>query len=131
MTTADKLRAAKALIEHCDWRAFLTTTDETPTGTIKALDDYFRQYAALGSPCPGCGSKVFGSNFAESLLATFRWGLVHGEGACCKCGWPATLYHFIKDSESKEIGVLRNVGLVYHPDFVTRREPAEKEETRE
>lgn len=123
--TADKLREAKGPVEHCDWRAFLTASDETPAEVIEALDEHFRPYAALGSLCPGCGSKVFGGgDLIDVLMTTFRWGIVHGEGHCCNCGWPATLYHFIKGSDGKEIATLRNVGLVYHPDFVAQREEA-------
>ena len=108
--------------ERCDWRSFLAASDETSAETIKAFDHYFSRYAAINSPCPGCGRNVFGSgDLAEALTATFRWGIVHGEGHCCNCGWPATLYHFIKNEAGEEIATLRNIGLVYHPDVVSKR----------
>lgn len=50
------------------------------------IDVYLRNYVAPGEEnrCPFCGVGFFG------------WGLVHGEGNC-SCGWPATLYHRIRD----------------------------------
>lgn len=107
-------------VEHCDWREFLTVADDAPPEFLYALDTYFKPFAKVGSDCPGCGARVFGKDFID-LLATFEWGIVHGHGHCRACGWPAVAYHFINDAAGEEILALRNVGLVAHPDFVTKR----------
>lgn len=68
----------------------------------------------------------YGNKFAEPLPdgkclccgedRTFTWGLTHGEGHCYKCGWPARLYHFFKDSAGNSKRIVRL--LQYHPDQI-------------
>ena len=45
----------------------------------------------------------------------FEWGLVHGEGHCRFCRWPARVHHFIKDASGKDLISARNIVLQYHP----------------
>src|SRR5262245_59848892 len=46
--------------------------------------------------CPGCMNQLGGAMIESAVgLATFRWGLQHGEGNCGECGWPVTGYHFV------------------------------------
>lgn len=68
----------------------------------------------------------YGNKFAEPLpdgkclccgvRGAFTWGLTHGEGYCHYCGWPARLYHFIKDHTGNEQRIVRL--LQYHPDQI-------------
>lgn len=110
-------------IERCNWRDFIEAGDDTPADVLKALDEHFRHYAKSGTPCPGCGATLFvgADDFVGMLTATFRWGIVHGEGNCSNCGWPATVHHSIRDADGEELIFLRNYGLAAHPDFVEKR----------
>jgi hypothetical protein len=73
--------------------------------------EYLARYAepSAEGACLSCGEA-----------RTFTWGVTHGEGFCCKCHWPARLYHFIKDAEGKETRVVRL--LQYHPDQIILNE---------
>jgi hypothetical protein len=107
---------------HCDWRTFMSATDDTPAETLKKLDDYFPRFVQptikgdggkkIFEPqkCIGCGDELTG------FFGTLRWGIAHGEAECGKCGWPVRGHHFISDEIT-----MRNVFLQYHPDFVERR----------
>jgi hypothetical protein len=113
---------------RCDWREFLSVEIDGKTAAppkfITALDAYFGQFAVPGSNCPGCGGTLFGSDPISIFLeATFRWGLVHGHGACQECGWPAIVHHDVPSLDPDEEPVLRltNFGLAVHPDFVEQR----------
>ena len=106
-------------MEHCNWRDFITTSDDTPENVTDALDKHFQSFAAPGSKCPGCEADL-----THILFGTFRWGLIHGHGHCQSCSWPAVAHHFIYDEAGKELMSLRNFVLVAHPDFVTRRKGA-------
>lgn len=91
---------------------------------VTAVREYFSHFAApikegdgfvSSNPCLCCGNPQGG------MLGYFRWGIAHGHGACSECGWPATVYHFIKDKSGDEICVLRGVLLQAHPNDVERR----------
>lgn len=71
-------------------------------------------------PGPDCGEILAGRSTAMMMFATFTWGLVHGEGHCCKCGWPARGFHRIEVSELGEIEF--DTILPVHPDFVSTGE---------
>jgi hypothetical protein len=89
----DKLELLRASTPHC-------ATDELPT-------DYAANFAEplLEQKCLYCGESY-----------TFTWGLTHGEGHCTECGWPARLYHFIKDESGNETRVVKL--LQVHPDAI-------------
>jgi hypothetical protein len=131
---AEILKKPKA--DHLDWRTFIEAKPDTEADIIAALDRYFSPFAALPiktdengknvvdkQPCINCG-KLLNGGLTSFLLGEgggFEWGLVHGEGHCAACRWPARAYHFIKDAGGKDVMTLRNVILQYHPDFVERR----------
>ncbi len=73
------------------------------SGVPDMPEDYAKHFAAHSpdSKCLYCGG-----------WGTFTWGLAHGSGYCVTCGWPARLYHFIKD-EAKEKRIV--LLLQYHP----------------
>lgn len=93
---------------------------------IEDIDKYLAVFAKPiergGSPegfvlgkhaCLKCGSAL------DGMLGSFQWGLAHGEGTCSKCGWPARMYHWIKDREGKELFTSRiSLILQYHPDQI-------------
>jgi hypothetical protein len=127
-------RKAAKPVARLDWRTLITANPETPKATTDALDRYFEAFAQpamverdgkniLGNqPCLKCDEPL--ADGIMSLLrgkGGFEWGLVHGEGHCRECGWPARAYHFIKDAEGGDLVTLRNVILQYHPDFVSAR----------
>lgn len=45
----------------------------------------------------------------------YQWGLLHGSAYCNDCGWEYRVYHYIKDTEDKDI-VKLTMALQYHPD---------------
>ncbi len=96
-------------VARCDWRTIFAATDDAPEELTTALDEHFRHYCPAPD-CPKCEKALM-----------FTWGLVHGEGHCANCGWPATGHHFIKDKAGKELASLRFFPLAVHPDFVTSK----------
>jgi hypothetical protein len=95
--TEAKLLALKETVPHC-------------SGDTELPDKYAEPFASHSDDgaCLCCGECV-----------TFTWGLAHGEGHCYKCGWPARLYHFIKDETGKETRIVRL--LQYHPSVISLR----------
>ena len=66
--------------------------------------------------------KPEGDNRCPRDEGYFTWGLAHGHGHCTRCGWPAVLYHFPKDSDGKEH---RFEALLWcHPDDLEERKRA-------
>jgi hypothetical protein len=76
---------------------------------IEAYTKRFAKPSGKDRPCLGCGEFMGG----------FTWGLAHGHGYCTNCGWPATLYHFIKDRDGKDIATVRGILLQAHPDEIS------------
>lgn len=64
--------------------------------------------------CLNCGHRQSG------LLGAFAWGIVHGEGRCAPCGWPARAYHYYGERDRCFVAILQ-----YHPDHVSIREAAD------
>lgn len=132
--TPSELSSAAEQVEHLDWHTLIHAKSDTSPEIIKALDEYFAPFAQPpgetkdgkfhvkdGHPCLKCGEALTG--LASMLIGSggFRWGLAHGEGNCSKCGWPARMYHFIKDDKGEELMTVRGFLLQYHPDAVTMR----------
>ena len=99
-----------------------------PEATQEFLDDlaeYLRHFVEPkrddGEPCVGCGEPLAG-DLAQQLFGRggFTWGLAHGHGHCKRCGWPATMYHFIKDRHGEDLVTIRNILLQQHPDDIER-----------
>lgn len=109
--------------KRLDWRWLLKVSGDVSEETIEALDSYFELFAqpALdkqgepdeNTPCLNCGAPLGG------IFGVFRWGLVHGEGVCAECGWPARAIHQPKLPSGEIVCSLPFVVLQYHPDFVS------------
>ena len=99
------------------------TTAETPyaPGFTEHIVAHLSHYAAPkkdaegnnrpGQPCVACDATH-----------SFTWGIAHGQGHCTRCGWPATLYHFIHDKDGNEVMAIRGLLLWAHPDDITLRD---------
>lgn len=61
--------------------------------------------------CLCCGERLSG------ILGTFRYLIVHGEGECSECGWPARANHYDFGPVKAFEGVLQ-----YHPDEVREKQ---------
>lgn len=121
-------------ISYFNWRDVLIPKEDCGRDFIAALDKHFSMYAAIpltkkegektvigDIPCIQCGD-IQNSGLMGAVMGTgFEWGLQHGEGRCKGCGWPATLYHFVRDKNGKEVLTLRGFLLQYHPDNVTAK----------
>jgi hypothetical protein len=129
-------------LPRIDWRTMFTLSVK-PGQTLaageleaqaKALDDYFRQFAATLTvvegelrriACPGCGEALHRNNTIESLLlgSTFMWGVCHGQGFCRECGYPARGHH-------ADVGIIKSLNLVlpWHPDEIAAEPPAKPHE---
>ena len=98
-------------VPHFDWRTAFKAKDGLPEADTLALDEYFAPFAAIpegtGCPCIKCGAPLGG------FLGMFEWGIVHGEGRCSRCKWPARAYHF-------NAGPIERLELIlqYHPSVV-------------
>lgn len=124
ITQAD-LEALRKSVEHAtiadidaEWK------DGADPAHIKAVAEYLHHFAARkrddpGNPCLRCGAHLH-RTMVDQLFGSggFEWGLAHGHGYCRNCGWPATLYHFIKDADGKEVMTVRHVVLQAHPDDI-------------
>jgi hypothetical protein len=125
--------------EKLDWRLIVNedSVKDSPE-IVKVLDDYFSCFAKPKTKedreeflCLKCDRPLTGF---RSLLGDcgFRWGLVHGEGFCQNCHWPARAHHYLKKEDGTEIGSITNLVLQYHPDYVIERKTeASQEETDE
>jgi hypothetical protein len=119
----DELQAAN--LPRCTpEEAGLEIGAESKPEYVEAIREYFSHFAVpekggdgfvSGSPCLCCGKPQGG------FLGFFQWGLAHGHGACSNCGWPATVYHFIRDKNGEELCTLRGLLLQAHPNDVEKR----------
>ena len=110
----DELRKTTPYADLDDLKVYI----ETERNVI--LDDelsedlltYLKRFAKpsnIDRSCIGCGEFMGG----------FEWGLVHGNGFCRVCGWPATLNHFIKVRHGNGLTTIHGVLLQTHPDHVS------------
>jgi hypothetical protein len=120
-------------LPHLDYTTFTQETKDGITPEMRTmLAEYFSIFAPLTclpedapkdakppeQTCIGCGYKLTGL-FAGLLgPGGFTWGLAHGEGHCCYCGWPGRAHHYIKDKEGADMISLHNFVLQYHPEHV-------------
>jgi hypothetical protein len=107
-----------ATLQHCTFEDLFK--GECDPDSRRIIEDYLRGFAQPNDEgkCIKCG-KVQGG-LMSLLLGGFEYGLVHGEGRCSGCGWPARANHYIKDAEGKTIMRFRII-LQYHPDSVTTK----------
>lgn len=84
---------------------------------LATFNAHLRHYAAPNKEqeCAACGTRY-----------SFQWGLQYGEGHCYECGWPATLYHFVKDDHGNDLFVIRGLLLWYHPDEISATPPRQE-----
>lgn len=87
---------------------------EAKENFIKIINKYLRIFVA-DKKCINCGEDLSG------IFGTFEWGIVHGEGSCSNCGYPARAKHYIKAKklvvDDKEEGeLILPFVLQYHPD---------------
>jgi len=110
-----------ATVSHC--RVDEVFAEHKGDGVVAYLAEYLKPFAtpilrekehSTEFLCLNCGSSLNGF-----LLGTFQWGIVHGEGFCSKCHWPARLYHYLKLPDGTEGRIV--FMLQYHPDFVKRK----------
>jgi hypothetical protein len=98
------------------------------------VEGYLSHFAAIkrdekgeiikNNPCLRCHEALSGDLTTQLFgRGGFTWGLAHGSGFCKNCGWPATLYHFIKDRNGEDIVTIRHVVLQIHPDDVEIKKP--------
>jgi hypothetical protein len=111
--TQDQIDEWRRSVAHADISDLGFEFEEDALETLRAdVAAYTKKFAkpSEGRPCLACGASYGG----------FTWGLTHGHGHCSNCGWPATLYHYIKDREGKDIAGA-TVLLQVHPDQVSVR----------
>jgi hypothetical protein len=122
--TQARIDELRKTVPHACLADIASPKEGCDAGFIEKIELYLRHFAKPhaedGEPCVGCGEKMLGS-LADQLFGTggFTWGLVHGHGNCKNCGWPATMYHFIKDEDGTELLTMRNVLLQAHPDDIS------------
>lgn len=127
-----RLRTKEATAEDigAEWKG------EADPDVVEDLAAYLSNFAARkrdtdgalskGNPCIVCDMPLQG-DLMQQLIGDggFIWGLVHGQGHCRKCHWPATAYHFVKDRHGKEMITFRHVVLQVHPKHIEVRKRVE------
>ncbi len=113
--TQARIDALRTMVAHADIEDIgLRLEADAPAELAEDLRAYVRRFAKPEDArrlCLACGAPCGG----------FVWGLVHGLGHCHDCGWPARLYHFIKDRHGKDLYTVRGILLQAHPDDVSIR----------
>lgn len=101
-----------------NWRDLFEGADSLDAADVAELDEYFVAFLPPSETCWKCGLRQGG--LLGALMGGFRWSIVHGEGNCSGCGWPARAYH-------RNIGPVEflNMILQYHPNCVTTGEEEE------
>lgn len=120
-------RLKDANLPRMSWRDVLTVKEgeALPEADEKALTEYFAHFVKTeDGKCVCCGERQ-GGGFDEAIKgmlgisggSRFTWGIVHGEGFCSACKWPARAYHF-------DVGPIKRFEAIlqYHPDELNARE---------
>lgn len=127
--TPEKLAELQsANLPRFNWREWLVPKNEGDThekilgNDVTVLDKYFSHFVAdpnkIGCIC--CGLRQGGNPVEYALgLAHFKWGIIHGEGNCDNCGYPARGIHY-------NVGPFERLELIlqYHPDDVKLPKPS-------
>ena len=98
--------------KHCDLASIGYSVEGDDADRIEAVFNLYLIDFIAPCDCILCGKQLGG------LMGTFTWGLVHGEGFCGNCKWPARGKHIIADTDGSELGTL-NMILQYHPKLIT------------
>ena len=93
---------------------------------LAACDKYFYNFAKpivqqegeKALLCFHCGEALTGLMSMILGSGGFEWGIVHGEGRCAGCHWPARANHYAKKEDGTELFTLTGFVLCYHPDNV-------------
>jgi len=95
----------------------------------RIFDKYFSIFVCPKSADSGNGSELLGSQKCvacdsrlDGMLGMFQWGLAHGEGNCCECGYLSRAIHQIKDENGDDFARLGFTILQYHPDELHTKE---------
>lgn len=118
LTEAELATLRAANLPRLDWRDLFTPDSiaevELSPDHAAELDRYFRTFIML-KPDGGCvACNTVQGGFAAAILGGgFTWGLVHGEGRCGTCGYPARAVHY-------KVGPIERLTVIlqYHPDEV-------------
>lgn len=111
------------------WRELFKVDGDMSEADAAAMDSYFSKFVMPEAgrsdettKCIGCGAILTGGIIGVLLGATFTYGLVHGEGFCSKCGWPARANHY-------DVGPIKRLVCVlqYHPSGLKLKTPAVEE----
>lgn len=123
--TAEILATMQAL-PRLKWQDLFAAKDAKadPANLAKlaVIDVYLSKFlnpASETNPCICCGAPQTGI-MGLLMGIGFRWGIVHGEGACTGCGWPARVYHFINAADGSLL-LQFDLLLQYHPAAVEIR----------
>jgi len=106
-------------IQSCKPEDIFNISGELDAETRTLIMDYLCKFATRGKEelkCLRCGSQQEGVRVVL-LGGGFTWGLAHGEGHCSKCGWPARMYHEIRNPEGELVAGFTLL-LQYHPTEV-------------
>jgi len=104
-----------------------TIKENADPEVIEDLRAYLHAFAAPKMPghlCLRCEEPLVGDSLLQAIgmkKGGFEWGIAHGHGHCRNCGWPATLYHFIKDRHGKDLMTIRHILLQQHPHHIELR----------
>jgi hypothetical protein len=78
--------------------------------------------------CICCGTTQAG--LFGAFFGGFQLGIVHGEGECGTCGYPARILHEIKDADGKIIFSVTNFLLQYHPSVLELKDRGVTDDTK-
>ena len=130
--TQEELDELRKTTEHATTADIFEIQEGSKPEVIEDLDEYFKQFAKVPhdekQPCIRCKVPLK-RTMVEQLIdqkGGFEWGIAHGHGNCRNCGWPCTLYHFIKDRDGKDLITIRHILLQVHPDNVEIKQDAKK-----
>jgi len=92
---------------------------EAKENFIKIINKYLRMFVS-DKKCINCEEDLSG------IFGTFNWGIVHGEGHCSNCGYPARGRHYIKAKnlvidDKEETELILPFILQYHPSELRQR----------
>lgn len=102
-------------IPRLDWRTILTVTGDLSDSEQTEMDKYFRDFVD-GEDCLSCGRTLGG------LFGSFTWTMVHGEGRCSNCDYPARALHY-------KVGPIARLQVIlqYHPGVLRESQEATNE----
>jgi len=100
------------MIEKAEFNNLFKNEDKKiPKKEIEKINKYLSNFAKPNKDlkCFKCSEKLGG------FFGTFQYGIVHGEGYCSNCEWPARAIHY-------DVGIIKQFTFIlqYHPDKVIK-----------